>query len=449
MKLKWSQFVFFVKSRNQRIIIVRNTLNDSTVRIANQIKDIIDSAIHRSIKRNTIPLSVRGYIKKLIQLEMLVPSELNEEEKYLKFFQKIREQDKSFEVVIPTTTSCQLNCPYCLEKGISRNKWLNIETAKKIVIWCQSYLTEHNDLNEFKVILYGGEPLLNKRVIKYILPRLYNIAREKHLLFKLGIITNGELLDFKTLSFLKHYNLNTAQITLDGPKEIHDKRRIRKDGKGTFDRIIQNILMGFHQNLLEKVYLKINFDRQNVDSIPALLDFLARYNLQQKIELLFDLVVPTVYKQLNQRASDPYFTKFGLSENEHAAKFLWLYQEAKKRGFNIPQKFVAGPYCLATRIHSAVIEPNGDLRKCFITVGQKEFVFGNIFSTNECYDPNFDEFDYLKECLSKGCPFVPICGGGCRFQAYVSSGSLSKPYCQRKIIEKINKGLVQLNFDEE
>lgn len=444
MRLKWSQFVLWL--RNKKGIIARNTLTTSTVRMTNQIKKIIDSVIQEKQKMDTLLLPVREYIKKLIQLEILVPSELDEKKKYLKLFRKARRDDKTFGIYLITTRNCQLNCPYCFERGIERKEWLKIETAEKIVQWSQNYLTKHSECNKFRVVLYGGEPLLNKKLIKYILPELSCIAREKHLLFELGILTNGELLDLKILFFLNRYNLDRVQITLDGPKEIHDRRRIRKNGKGTFDRIMQNIIMGLHQNLLKKIHLRINFDRQNIDTIPTLFDFLAERNLQQNIEFSFGIVTPTICEGTGQRVSDAYFTKFGLNLNENATKYLWLCREAKKRGFNIPQEYLAGPWCTARKIHSAVIEPNGTLLKCISTVGREEFTFGDIFSTNETYDSNFSDFSYLEECLSKNCPFVPICGGGCRFEAYVSSGSLLKPHCQRKLIETINKGLVQLNF---
>lgn len=443
-KLKWSQFVFFVKSSDHKKITARNTLNNSTVTMTEQIKDIIDPPINES---EPLPLYIKKYIQKLIQLEILVPLKLDEKAKYLKLFNQNRQKkDKTFLITLITTSNCQLNCPYCFEKGISRKEQLTIETAKKIVLWCQNYLHQHQDCDKLKVVLSGGEPLLNKEVIKYILPKLSHIAREKQLLFELDMITNGELLDIKTLSFLNRYNLESVEITIDGPKEIHDKRRIRKDGKGTFDKIMQNIVMGFHQNLLKKVHLGINFDRQNVRLIPTLFDFFAMHNLQQKIELTFNAIFPTISEQLNLKVSHSHFKKFGLSEIESANQYLWLCREAKKRGFNIPSKWQFGPLCPATKIHSVAVEPNGDLLKCRHAVGYKKFIFGNISYTGEAYDPNYDKFGFLKKCLSKGCPLVPLCSGGCRFQAFLSSGSFSKPYCKSKFIEKVNKGLVKLNF---
>ena len=447
IKLRWSQFVFFVKSKSQKRIIIHNTLNDSTVGMTKQIKDIVESVIDEKTDKDTVPVYIKVYIKKLTQLGILVPFELDEKENYLKMFHDTQcEEEKTFLIFLVTTRSCQFNCSYCFERGISQKEQLSTETADKIVLWCQNYLKKHQICNKLEVVLYGGEPLLNKKIIKYILPKLYDIAGKKNILFSLDIITNGELLDLEILSFLRQYNLNMVKITLDGPKKIHDKRRIRKDGKGTFDKIIQNILMGFRHNLLQKVHLHINFDRQNVHSIPKLFDLLVAHNLQQKIEFSFISTFPIISEQLGRKILNSHFTKFGFSENENIDKYLWLCQEAKKRGLNIPKKWMIGPVCSATKIHSVVIEPDGTLLKCPRTVGQKEFVFGNISFTNEAYDRNFNKFDYLKKCLSKSCPLLPLCNGGCRFQAYVSSRNSAKTYCKSKFIEKINKGLVQLNF---
>ena len=438
MELKWSQFVFSVEIDNRNVIL-RNTLNSSTIRIKKKIKEEIDSAINKRVANDKI----KRYMKRIAELEILVPQDLDEKEKYLELFRKHREQDKTFSVYFVTTRDCQLNCPYCFEKGIDRQKKaMTIEIAEKIVVWCREYLKNHDGCNKFRIVLYGGEPLLNKKVIRYILPELYGVAEMRTIDFELGILTNGELLDVKTLFFLNCYNLDKLQITIDGPKEAHDKRRIRKDGTGTFDRIIQNILAGFFRNLIERLDLRINFDRQNVNSIPLLFDFFAKRKLQKKIKLSFGVITPTVSGK-----TDFYLRDFSFNQKENAENYIWLCREAKKRGFDIPEEYLSGPWCTARKIHSAVIEPDGSLLKCISMVGRKEFIFGDIFSTRETRDIDFENFYYLDKCLSKKCPFVPICGGGCRFEAYNNSGDLSKPYCQREMIEKINKNLLILKFE--
>ena len=157
-----------------------------------------------------------------------------------------------------------------------------------------------------------------------------------------------------------------------------------------------------------RINLRINFGRHNVDAIPKLLDFFARNGIQKKIELSLGIIAPTICGDLGQRTSDDYLEKFGLSLDESADKFVWLSCEAKSRGFNISQEFLAGPWCTARAIRSAIIETDGSLMKCISTVGREGFSFGNISSYCDTIDGRFEDFLYLYECLLKK---MSICSG--------------------------------------
>jgi uncharacterized protein len=425
-----------VVKKNKDVLILRNTLNSSTVKLNKAVKNKIDSVIDGEKNHE-----VKEYIRRLIKLDFLISLKLDEKKKYLDIFKKHRKKDETFTIYLVLTRNCQLNCPYCFEKGIEKNKFMTIEKAKKIVKWCTQYISNYHIFDKFRVVLYGGEPLLNKKVIRFILPKFYQIAKEEKIEFEHGILTNGVLLDLKILSFLNHYNFDKLQISIDGPKKTHDKRRVGKNKIGTFDRITDNILNGFKKGLIRRLDLRINFDKQNVDKVPLLFDFFARHKLQNKIKLSFGVITSTI-DQIN----NSHLRKFGLNQEENAEKYIWLCREAQKRGFDIPDEYLSGPWCTARKIHSAVIEPDGNLLKCISTVGREKFVFGNINSIEKAVDSRFEKFDYLEECLSKKCPFVPICGGGCRFEAYNESGDLLSSHCQRKMIGKINKNLLKLKF---
>ncbi|MDP3057157.1 MAG: SPASM domain-containing protein [bacterium] len=446
VKLKWSRFVFWIEYENSDKIIARNTLTTSTVRLTGRLKREIDEITNNG-QSNITGSYLGDYINELVKMEMLVPAELNEKLKYKELFHKARLDDKTFGIYLVLTRNCQLACPYCFERGIEKHKSMSIQIADEIVNWCDAYLGNHAGCNKLRVVLYGGEPLLNKKTIRFILPKLHTIAKQKNLALELGIMTNGEFFDKEIASFLNGCNLDRVQITLDGYGKVHDLRRFRKDGKGTFDKISKNILSSINQGFVKKIHLRVNFDRQNVDLIPQLFDFLAENKLQDKIEFSFGIVAPTICGDMGKRAPDSYLNEFGLSFSESADKYLWLCKEAKKRGFVIPQEYLVGPWCTARAINSATIEPDGALLKCISTVGRDGFSFGNIDSTANTDDAKFMDFSYLDKCLSEDCPFVPICGGGCRFDAYVTIGSLLEPYCRRELVEKINKGLVKLNFE--
>ena len=65
--------------------------------------------------------------------------------------------------------------------------------------------------------------------------------------------------------------MKEVQVTLDGPRELHDARRPHKDGGGTFDRIAAGV-----DALLEAgvpVNLRVVADRENLPRLPELAAF--------------------------------------------------------------------------------------------------------------------------------------------------------------------------------
>lgn len=441
--IAWSMFNLFVDDVD--CFIIRNTLTTTTIKINKKTKEKIDNLLTfvdceylYSLKD---PTNQEKIIRTLLDKGILVDLAINEKQRYKELFLKHRQEDKVFAIYITTTTNCQLDCSYCFEGSKKKKEYITIEEADKIVRWTAEYLNQ-NICEKLRIIFYGGEPLLNKKIIRYILPKLKNIADDKKLSFETGILTNGEFLDFEIGKFFSNYNLDKVQITLDGPERCHDARRYwKKSKKGSFQRIISNILCLLENNFIEKIDLRINFDKQNIDSIPELFDLFVSNKIEKRINLSFGIITPTIPD--NEKS---YFEKNTLGQIINAEKYLWLCFEAKKRGFLIQKEFLSGPWCTARKIHSAVILPKGDMLKCISLVGREEFFFGNINDCNNLEDKKFTNFEYIDDCLEENCPLVPICGGGCRFEAYLSKGSFSRPHCQRRMIEDINKGLIVLNY---
>ncbi len=436
-------FNLFVDDDNY--LIIRNTFTTTTLRITKKIKGEIDSLLpfinYEHLYNLKDPTNQEKIIKTLLDKKILIDSIENEKKEYKDLFLKYRQEDKVLALYITTTLDCQLDCPYCFEGGNKRKEYMTKEQADKIEIWTNYYLNK-NFCNKIRVIFYGGEPLLNKKIIRYILPKLKNIADEKKLSFETGILTNGELFDLEIGNFLKNYNLTKIQITLDGPENFHDTRRYRKKTKkGTFRKITNNIFCLLENNIIEKIDIRINFDKQNINFVPELFDFFVYNKIQKRVNLSFGIITPTIPKD-----NKNYFEENTLGQIINAEKYLWLCCEAKKRGFSVPKEFLSGPWCTARKIHSAVILPNGNMVKCISLVGRDTFIFGNINNCNNLEDNQFTNFEYIDDCLEQNCPLVPICGGGCRFEAYLSRGNFFKPHCQRKMIENINKGLVLLNY---
>ncbi len=87
------------------------------------------------------------------------------------------------------------------------------------------------------------------------------------------------MLNAKIAKELKKLKVKTVQITIDGPKEIHDKRRPLINGKGSFDTIINNVKEV--KDYFEHISIRINIDKTNEDKIIELLKYLKNERLTE------------------------------------------------------------------------------------------------------------------------------------------------------------------------
>ena len=114
------------------------------------------------------------------------------------------------------------------------------------------------------VTWYGGEPTLYLDMIEALSAQLRDACERRGAQYlPATIITNGYLLTEKTAQRLKAAGIEEAQVTLDGDRDTHNRRRPLKGGVGTFDRILENVAAS--RDIL-KIQIRINVDRSNADT---------------------------------------------------------------------------------------------------------------------------------------------------------------------------------------
>ena len=124
----------------------------------------------------------------------------------------------------------------------------------------------------YRSIGFGGEPLIGLSVIERVSKRFWDLCNTNGLPNPArSITTNGYLLNEDMYGTLMDLGITSAQITLDGPPEIHDLRRPLVAGKPTFDRIIKNILCAPEAFSLS---VRINVDSGNCQHIFELIEVL-------------------------------------------------------------------------------------------------------------------------------------------------------------------------------
>jgi uncharacterized protein len=207
--------------------------------------------------------------------------------------------------------------------------------------------------------------------------------------------------------------IKRVQITLDGPRNIHNTKRVDKDGNGTYDRIIENIC-----RLRGKcnVDIRINVDnKMSVEQVVELLNELKSLELigfyaKKRISYYIAPITTTTEKcqsQSNVCFSRPEFSKF--------AKQLYEISGFKARFVGFPN---AKPvFCGLLSRTSYAIDSKGRISKCWETMGNSNRCIGHVAKPLSLsskilrewllHDPLNDNSD----CHS--CKYLPICMGGC------------------------------------
>lgn len=156
-------------------------------------------------------------------------------------------------IALGVTEECNFRCRYCVFSGdylytrTHTGRRMDVNTAIAAVDFFLDLIKSDErtrKLNTFSIGFYGGEPLLEFDLIKETIAHAERVAKYLQLTdkFKIDfrITTNGYLLKGKIIDFLKEKDVH-IDISLDGPKEEHDKFRRLRDGHSTWAPIMENI----------------------------------------------------------------------------------------------------------------------------------------------------------------------------------------------------------------
>lgn len=335
-------------------------------------------------------------------------------------------------LTIGTTITCNMGCSYCFE-FIKPNHTLKDDKVKKgIVDYINQIVTNSGkNIHTLSVTWYGGEPLINMKAIEDLSLSLRNLASTFNLKYESKVITNGIYLNKRNAEILVNCGVQSAQITIDGAREVHDVKRPLKQAKGeNYFKIIRNIAEIENKEL--SYTIRLNIDKEVANSIPTLLDDLYEYGIwpHKNSQIHFDPAWLRSYDEIdlskdeeNKRMSiDEYFEfkqNFRLElikrYNEWASK---LNKNNAKLKWDLPM-YQSTCATWASPI-SLVVDPNGFVHKCWETIHDDSKAPTSVF---EPYDPNrfqkyssFNRYNHNEVC--RNCSYLPICDKiSCSYEA--------------------------------
>jgi radical SAM protein with 4Fe4S-binding SPASM domain len=303
------------------------------------------------------------------------------------------------------TRKCNLKCPHCYINATNEelNNELSTEEAKMLI-------DQISEVSRPLLILSGGEPLLRQDVFELI-----RYGTEKGL--RMGLGSNGSLIDEAAAAKLKEAGVKTVSISLDSSiPERHDEFR---GVGGSWEKAVSAIKALRENGVLVQVNTTVT--RQNYDEIDEIMSLAEKLGVEN-FHLFF--LVPTgrgtkiadISPAMYEGMIKTTFAKTAKHKlNVRPSCAPQFMRIAKDMGLDM-RHWIRG--CIAGLYYCRVY-PNGDITPCPylpIKLGNiREKSFGEIWFTSEVFKALRD-FDALKGKCGV-CDYRSLCGG-CRARAY-------------------------------
>ncbi len=140
-------------------------------------------------------------------------------------------------LVIQPTPFCNIDCRYCYLPN--RSSKAVVERATLANLFSQVFQSGWAR-NPLTVIWHAGEPMVMP--IGFYRDAFELVAQLKPADLSLthAFQTNGTLIEDDWCEFLLAARVNVG-VSIDGPKRLHDRNRVTRAGRGTFDKTIRGI----------------------------------------------------------------------------------------------------------------------------------------------------------------------------------------------------------------
>lgn len=312
-------------------------------------------------------------------------------------------------IALDLSGRCNLACRYCAESATQPTRpAMTAEMLEQVLTW---FCAERSECSR-SVHIGSGEPLLALPLLRRIDLWARTERGNPGDRVPVFLSTNGTLLDRTTTEWLATAGWE-IKISIDGPKAIHDRWRVTRNGGGTFDRV-ESAARVLAQCLAGRLTL--------VAVLCRGADPCASYDLAASIGASHIEFVPVA---THDREIRP-----GSADLARYREFIFEY--ARRRADvnrSLPQVCRFERYVLRTmgyhnrRVPCAAgrtyvgVGPDGALYPCMRFVGIERYRIGQL---PEGVDPDatlafqrgpgrtFDQRDSCRACWA-----APLCGGPC------------------------------------
>jgi len=362
-----------------------------------------------------------SFIPPLVENGILVEQQRDELAEVIDANSKAIASNASLDYVIQPTAACQLGCGYC---GQEHHPVVMDEATQDLVVATLRRRLRasrpERSYSSVNVGWFGAEPLMGMSAIRRLTPLLRLAVEAEGATYESHVVTNGLALSRSLARELAGpLAVSHVDVTLDGPRAVHDQRRHTKSGHGTFDQIWRNLLsIAADETIDFDLTLRCNVDASNADAVPELIALLAASPLADRARLYFS----PVYAWGNDA------DEAALDARDFAAREIeWMSMQLER---GMPVQLVPGRrevVCIAVQPDARVVDAYGSEYTCTEVPYVPAYGTPNSYETGSVQvfigEPNQSgaplPFRQFNDEVARGlvgcaeCELLPICGGAC------------------------------------
>jgi uncharacterized protein len=334
---------------------------------------------------------------------------------------------ETMHVTLMPTLACNLACTYCFQKEHPAFTKMQQETEASTLEWILRTI-DARSLRTLHVHYFGGEPLTRKEFMLRTAEVLSTSMQARGGEFKWSCTTNGIGLTPDFVLAMRRFGEGSFKVTLDGDRESHDRMRVYRNGRGTFDVIFENVVACAD---LVKIHVGGNFLPEQKDSFERLLDRIEAAGLRGKLAgVNFKPIVDT------QKSKS---SCTGCGEAAETQTLVQLNKSIERRGLGIKDlggdtlESMLGP-CELHWKNNYTIDPDGRVYKCPAVAGIPGLEVTHVAANGAESTAPLVRLRPWEKCGD--CPYLPVCVGGCLGGKYLKTGRMDEVACRKEAFEK-------------
>ncbi len=353
----------------------------------------------------------------------------------------------------PAGSTCNIDCDYCffLSKGALYPQQSHRMSDLTLDTYIRQLLESHTAA-QVQLAWQGGEPTLMGLPFFERALELVEKYRRPGQTVEHSIQTNGTLIDAHWCRFFRQ-NRFLVGLSVDGPRQLHDRYRVDRLGQGTFERVMQGWRLLRQHGVAFNILCTVN--AANQDHGRLVYRFLRdelRADWLQFIPIVERATAQTItlanqgWRQPTGGSQRPLYTQSGALVTQRSVgaeqygRFLvdvfeeWVRHDVGRvfvRDFDVALEACFGRHGLCVHApecgYGPALEHNGDLYCCDHYV-EPGYLLGNIHQTDMrtlVFGSRQRAFVQDKSktlpASCQQCPVLRWCHGGCPKDRFVRS----------------------------